>query len=480
MITLDKIKPQKILVVGDVMIDRYFYGSVTRISPEAPVPILKKINENLVLGGGANTAVNLCFANQHVSVASILGFDDDADTLIKMLIDKNIDTSLIHKESSRHTTVKTRVLGQNNQQLFRIDEEDTHYVDSKTEEEFLSDLLPEIHKFSLIIISDYMKGILTYNITSAIIDTANKYNIKVLIDVKDNNIEKYKNAYLIKPNINELRVLTGYDISSNEDVIIASNRLRELCNCEYVLTTQGADGMTLVGRDNTVEHINSTAKEVFDVTGAGDTVIAYVGVGLVNNYSVVQSMLLANCAAGIKVSKAGTAPVSIDEIANCNNNFYNFQNHSKIVELDVLLRKLKNKKNKRVVFTNGCFDILHIGHVSCLKAASQLGDILIIGVNSDSSVKRLKGDGRPILDESHRMSMLSMLDFIDYIVKFDEDTPLELIKAICPDVLVKGGDYLPDDVIGKDIVESMGGKLVLIPFKEGYSTTKIVERIKSL
>lgn len=480
MFALGKLESKKILVIGDVMIDRYYCGSVTRISPEAPVPILKKENEFLLLGGSANTAVNLCFANQYVSIASIIGDDVYGDTLINMLINHNIDTTLVYKDKSRRTTIKTRILGQNNQQLFRIDEEDTNYVTPKTEEIFLNLLLPNIRRYSIIVISDYAKGVLTYNITKAVIETANQYNIKVVIDVKDRNIEKYRNAYLIKPNANELGLLTGATINSVEDVIVESKKLRELCNCEYVLTTQGAEGMTLVGKDNCVEHIKSIAKEVFDVTGAGDTVIAYLSVGIVNNYSITQSMLLANCAAGIKVSKVGTAPISIAEINECINNVYRNQNNSKIIELSELLSELEKRKLQKIIFTNGCFDILHLGHIKYLKEASRLGDILVVGVNSDSSVKRLKGVGRPIVHEYDRMSMLAMFDFIDYVVKFDEDTPLELIKKIRPDVLVKGGDYLSNEVIGKEFVESLGGELVLMPFEEGYSTTDIIKRIKNM
>ena len=477
MLALDKIKTKSILVVGDIMIDRYYVGYVSRISPEAPVPILKKMEEHLVLGGAANTAANLRSANQNVSIASIIGLDDAGKTLIKMLDSEKIDTSLILKENFRHTTVKTRILGQNKQQLFRIDEEDTHFVEKKTETLFLDVLLPQIHKFSLIIISDYMKGVLTYNITSSIINYAQKYSIKVIIDVKDKNIEKYKNAFLIKPNINELRILTGLKIDSEDEVILASNQLRELCACDYVLTTQGSDGMTLVGKGKNVERIRSIAKDVFDVTGAGDTVIAYIGVGIANNLSINDSMLLANYAAGIKVSKARTAPVCLTEIGQYIDNFQSSPKVSKIISLSDLTKTLDSKRLQKKVFTNGCFDILHLGHVKYLREASKLGDILIVGVNSDNSVRRLKGKNRPIISESERMEMLSMFGFIDYIVKFDEDTPINLIKTIRPDVLVKGGDYLPHEVVGKDFVEVIGGKLVLIPLSGELSTTKIIEKI---
>lgn len=474
---IHNLKCNKILVIGDIMIDRYNVGNITRISPEASIPIFERKDEYMILGGAANTASNLVAAKQTVSIASVIGEDIESELLLNLIKNKGISTDLIIKDFSRKTTVKTRILGQNNQQIFRIDVEDKEFLNNTLESRFLSKLLPKISDSSIIILSDYMKGVLTQNVTISIIKTAKKFNIKVLIDVKDKNIEKYKGAFLIKPNLNELYALTGLPIKSNEDVAIASKYLRKICDSEYVLTTQGSDGMTLVDREDNVCHIDCVSKEVFDVTGAGDTVIAYLGVGLANNFSVIDSMILANYAASIKVLKVGTAEVSIDEVKKYISKTEKNYDTVKIVRLDELIRDLHTQKNKKIVFTNGCFDILHRGHLHYLKEASKLGDIFIIGVNSDHSVRRLKGDARPIIGENDRLSMLAAYEFVDYVIKFDEDTPLNLIEAIQPDVLVKGGDYLPHEVVGREIVESKGGKLVLIPFVDGQSTTDIINKI---
>jgi len=478
---LNNLKCNKILVIGDIMIDRYYKGNITRISPEAPVPIFEKKDEYIVLGGAANTASNLIAAKQIVSVASVIGEDIESNLLLNLLKNKDISTNLIIKDSSRRTTVKTRILGQNNQQMFRIDVENKELLDDALESAFLNKILPHISKYSIIILSDYMKGVLTQNITTTIIKTARNLNIKVLIDVKDTNSEKYKGAFLIKPNLTELYALTGLPIKSSEDVIAASKYLRKICDSDFVLTTQGEEGMTLVDREDTAWHVDCISKEVYDVTGAGDTVIAYLGVGLANNFSVLDSVILSNYAAGIKVLKAGTAEVSIEEvkkyISKAEKNYDISKDISKIVKLDRLIKNLHIQKNKKIVFTNGCFDILHRGHLYYLKEASKLGDIFIIGVNSDNSIRRLKGDFRPIVGENDRMSMLAALEFIDYVIKFDEDTPLNLIEAIQPDILVKGGDYLSHKVIGKEIVEAKGGELVLIPFVDGQSTTDIINKI---
>ena len=477
MLNLDNIKQNKILVVGDIMLDRYYTGNITRISPEAPVPIFEKTDEYMMLGGAANTAANLNAAHQIISIASVVGTDKESIKLLDLIKNRNIYTDLIIQDSSRQTTVKTRILGQNKQQMFRIDEEEKKFLNKVLEKTFLDKLLPKISDYSLIILSDYMKGVLTYNITTAIINIAKKANIKVLVDVKDKNIQKYKGAFLIKPNLCELSSLTGLSTKSNEEVVVASRYLRKLCDSDYVLTTQGNEGMTLVDREDNVCHIKCISKEVLDVTGAGDTVIAYMAIGLTNNLSVMDSMILANYAAGIKVLKTGVAEVSLEEVKKYMDKTEKKNELGKILRKDELVKKLHLQKNKRIVFTNGCFDILHRGHIHYLKKASELGDIFIIGVNSDDSVRRIKGETRPIVGEMDRMFMLATFEFVDYVVKFDEDTPLKLIETIQPDILVKGGDYLSDEVIGKEIVESKGGKLIIIPFDEGQSTTNIINKI---
>lgn len=477
MLDFNHIKRKKVLVIGDVMLDQYYVGDLVRISPEAPVPILNKVTEYIMLGGAANVAANLSKAEQMVSIASVIGRDQEAERLISLMEENNLDVHLILKDDSRKTTVKTRVVGNNNQQIFRIDTENKEFLDKTIESVFLNLLLPQISEYSMIILSDYMKGVLTDKVTTTIINVAKKQRIKVLIDVKDRNFRKYKGAFLLKPNLEELNILTGRKVNSNKEVASASKYLRRICESDYVLATQGRDGMTLVDRNDNAYHIQNSSIEVFDVTGAGDAVITYLAVGLLNDLSIIDSMYLASYAAGAKILKVGTAGISINEVKRYIGRLEKDYKVSKIIELSELLEILYSNKEKKIVFTNGCFDILHNGHLVYLKEASKLGDIFIVGVNSDNSIRRIKGSLRPIMSEVDRMSMLAALEFVDYVIRFDEDTPLNLIKAIQPDVLVKGGDYSVQEVVGREFVEKKGGKVIILPLEEGESTTNIINRI---
>lgn len=468
------IEKKNILVIGDVMVDTYYIGDVKRISPEAPVPVFRKKSEKSVLGGAANVAANLVAANQNVSVLTIIGKDSIGSKLINILEEKGINTKFCLR-TERQTTEKTRFLASNNQQVLRLDIEDTSPISDEECKELLDRLENKITDFSLILLSDYIKGLLTYDFTQGVIDIANRHDVPVIIDVKDPKIEKYKNAYLLKPNLNEVRDLTGMPAVNDEEIIEASQYLRKICNCKYILTTCGARGMVLV-EDGEPYFIESVGKEVFDVTGAGDTTIAYLAACMVNGFTMKESVDIANYAAGIQVSKVGTSSVYWNEIrehlSDQDEGFIHKLISGKAVE-----DFRKSNADKKIVFTNGCFDIMHVGHIRYLQEAAKLGDLLVVGLNSDASVKRLKGPDRPINSELERAEMMCALGFIDYVVIFEEDTPLTLIKKIQPDVLVKGGDYNPDNVVGRDIVEARGGELVLIPFVEGKSTTNIINKM---
>lgn len=472
---LNNIQSKNILVVGDVMLDTYYTGDVKRISPEAPVPVFRKKDERSVLGGAANVAANLVTAGQNVSLMAIVGNDIAGDKLKGLFEEQGINTDLVFT-LERHTTEKTRFLATNNQQVLRLDVEDTDPL-SKCECENMVKILEErIDSFDLILISDYLKGLLTYDFTQAIIRKAKEKNIPVIIDVKDPKSEKYSGATLLKPNLKEIADLTNLPVDTDKDIINASVELRIIRNVDYVLTTCGGRGMVLIG-DGEPYFIPAFGQEVFDVTGAGDTTIAYLGACMVNGFTMREATNIANIAAGIQVSKVGTSSVYWPEIRERLSNQVGDATH-KLINGRAIEEFRRDHKNQRIVFTNGCFDILHVGHVRYLQEAAKLGDILIIGLNSDDSVKRLKGPERPINNQYERAEMLCSLGFVDYVVIFDEDTPLNLISIIQPDVLVKGGDYAPDDVIGKKEVEERGGKLVLIPFVEGKSTTNIIEKIK--
>lgn len=474
---LENIESKNILVIGDVMIDRYYFGTSKRISPEAPVPVLLKQNEKIVLGGAANVAINIKSAKQNVALMSIIGDDKDGEILINTLNQNNIDSSFIIKDKERCTIVKNRFIGQNNIQMFRFDEEIVEELQDNINEKIFELLEKYISKFDIVVISDYNKGLLNSENTKKIIQIANNSNVKTLVDVKEPKYEKYRNAFLIKPNLEELHNITKMKVDTEEEVLQAAKTLLNQTNCKYVLATRGKDGMTLVGK-NVKKHIKCLSREVYDVTGAGDTVISYLAVGLSNNIDILDTIQIANYAAGIGVSKMGTYAVKIEEIKKYINNENSVEYENKIVSANDINKIIKDRKNKTVVFTNGCFDIFHVGHARYLREAAKLGDILIVGVNSDSSVKRLKGETRPIIPESERMELLATLEFVSYVVMFEEDTPYNIIEKIKPDIITKGGDYKPEDVVGKNIVEAYGGEVIICPFIESRSTTNIINKIK--
>lgn len=469
------VESKNILVIGDVMLDTYYTGDVQRISPEAPVPVFRKRKERCVLGGAANVAANLISADQNVSMMAMVGDDDTGAKLKELFAEQGINSDLI-LSTNRHTTEKIRFLATNNQQVMRLDIEDTDPLADEDCMKMLDELSKRITSFDIVLVSDYLKGLLTYDFTQGIIRIANQHGIPVVIDIKDTNYEKYSGATLLKPNKKELHDITGMSCETDDEVIAASCKLRDDCRCGYVLTTCGARGMVLVG-DGEPYFIEAYGQEVYDVTGAGDTTIAYLAACLANGYPLRKAMKIANLAAGIQVSKVGTSSVYWYEIRERMSEHAGGAVH-KIISGKTVKSFRKDHANSKIVFTNGCFDILHIGHIRYLQEAASLGDLLIVGLNSDASVKRLKGPLRPINSQAERAEMLGALGFVDYVVIFDEDTPLELIKTIQPDILVKGQDYAPEQVVGKKEVEERGGKLVLVPFVEGKSTTGIIERMK--
>lgn len=475
MTSINKVIEKSILVIGDVMLDVYYTGDVARISPEAPVPVFRKRAERHVLGGAANVAANLLAAEQKVSLLSVIGNDENGKKLLDIFAQKKIDSSLV-RIVPRNTTVKTRFLANNNQQVMRLDVEDTEELNEELRAHLLSSLETKIESFDLIIVSDYLKGLLTPEFTQDVLQLAKSKGIPVVVDVKDPNVEKYKNAFLLKPNKKELHDLTGMQVRNDEEIVLAARHLQRKCNCPYVLATCGARGMVLVS-DAEEYFLESTCHEVFDVTGAGDTTIAYLSACIANGFEMKEAVDIANSAAGIQVSKVGTSCVYWSEVRRYLSDMTDETRH-KMLERRILKAFRENNTEKKIVFTNGCFDILHIGHVRYLQEAAKLGDMLVVGLNSDASVKRLKGESRPVNSENERAELLCALGFVDYVVIFEEDTPYEIIDLIQPDVLVKGGDYSNSYVVGTDIVEARGGKLVLIPFVEGKSTTNIIEKMK--
>ena len=460
---------KQILIYGDIMLDKYFTGKVSRISPEAPVPVVKVHTEHMTLGGSANVANNISKLGNMPILIGFLGKDKNADELLKLGQQEGIKIDAII--SNNPTITKIRVIGEH-QQITRLDFEEPLEIDSNNFNLLEQKIKKVINKnIGVFIISDYLKGSCTTETCQLIINQCQNFKIPVIVDPKGNDWWKYKGSFMITPNLKELEQVTNTQIKNTDDEIIKyALPLLEKFNIKYLLVTRSEKGMILISQEKIV-NFSTEAKEVYDVSGAGDTVIATVSLGIALGQAIESAVKMANIAAGIVVSKFGTTPIYKDELLKAMNDI-----STKLVSGQELLRIINQdkKKGKTIVFTNGCFDILHKGHLSYLRTASKLGDIFILGLNSDSSVKKLKGNDRPINNEEDRAEVLSFFDFIDYITIFYEETPLELIKSIKPDILVKGGDYKAENVVGKEF----SGKVEIIPFVDGYSTTNIINKMK--
>lgn len=457
----------KVLIVGDVMLDRYHFGTVSRISPEAPVPVVNVKKMTHTLGGAGNVANNISHLQAGAVLVGGCGKDSDAHTLKTML--DSINTSYRFIETNSPTTTKLRVIG-DKQQIVRLDFEDVVPLRGEYAEQAADTLAKQIEGCCSVVISDYGKGFCTFEICEEIIRLAGKKGLPVIVDPKGSDWRKYAGATTITPNVKELGEAVGRNVeNTDEDVVLAARDVIERTRVDYLVVTRSEKGISIIHKNEHM-HIPTEAREVFDVSGAGDTVVASLALCLGKGFDISEAVKVANKAAGIVVSKVGTAPVLLSELNG------SFDGHSKIVppeSLKALIARIRAMKRK-IVFTNGCFDILHKGHVTYLRKAAAMGDILILGLNSDSSVRRLKGDGRPLNSEEDRAEVMAALEFIDFITVFDDDTPYELIKTVQPDVLVKGGDYKIEEVVGREFAR----KTVLIDFVNGYSTTGLIENMK--
>ncbi|WP_419234401.1 D-glycero-beta-D-manno-heptose-7-phosphate kinase [Aliarcobacter cryaerophilus] len=471
MIKLNK-KPN-ILVIGDLMIDHYLWGSCDRISPEAPVQVVNVKKESSVLGGAGNVINNLVTLGSVVDVISVIGNDSVANELKSLLEKIDVPTSNLVVENNRKTSKKSRLIA-SQQQVLRYDMESIDDINENSHKQIIQTLEKNIDKYSSIILSDYGKGVLTTNLTKEIIKIANKNSIKVLVDPKGKDYSKYKGSYTLTPNKKEAMEATNIDIKDENSLIEALKSLKTQCELEVSLITLSEQGIAIFDDELTIKP--TVAREVYDVTGAGDTVIASIAFALGNNLDIKDSIYFANLAAGVVVGKIGSATTTLDEIYEYEYSLHksNSTSHIKTFdEIKTLSSKLHNQ-GKKIVFTNGCFDILHVGHVKYLEVAKSYGDVLILGLNADSSVKKLKGPTRPINIQDDRAYILASLESVDYVVIFEEETPYELIKLIKPHVLVKGGDYEGKEVVGQDIAD----ELKLVQFVDGKSTTNTIKRIQ--
>jgi len=465
------------LVIGDLMLDEYLWGKAERISPEAPVQVVDVVREELRLGGAGNVVNNLATLGARVTVCSVVGEDENGQVLLKAFNLQDVAIDAIFRDPNRRTSRKTRVVAAN-QQIVRIDRESRDPLSADVEQQICSWIAGNSARFNVILLSDYNKGVLTPLVIETAIAAARAGGIPVVVDPKGSDYARYHGATILTPNRKEAEAASGIAIRDLDSLGNAARTIMETAGLEHLLITRSEEGMSLFSRLADPIHISTVAREVFDVSGAGDTVLASLAVGLAAGLGMSEAARLANIAAGIAVVKLGTSTVSPAEIINAIALSHN-DSDSKIKNLDALAAIIETEKSrgKRVVFTNGCFDLLHAGHVKYLQKSRSLGDLLILGLNSDASVRRLKGKNRPLINEEERAHILAALDCIDYVVLFDEDTPLELIKAIKPHILAKGGDYTPENVVGKDVVEAYGGRVELITFVDGKSTTNIIERI---
>ena len=462
-----------ILVVGDLMIDHYLWGSCERISPEAPVQIVDISKETTVLGGAGNTINNLQTLGATVSVSSVIGDDENGFELKKLLELINVDSENLIIEESRKTSKKSRIIA-TNQQVIRYDKESKSDIESKSVDKILSSLVDVISSYDMIVLSDYGKGVLTYELCQGIISLANANAVKVVVDPKGSDFSKYRGAYLLTPNKKEAVLASGINIEDEESLKKVLLKLKKECDLEISLITLSEDGIATY--DNEVKVFPTVAKEVFDVTGAGDTVIASIAFALSAGKNIEETAAFANLAAGVVVGKIGSATVTIDEIEEYEASLHKSTSDAHIKtfdEIEAVVNRYRSN-GKRVVFTNGCFDILHVGHVKYLQIAKSFGDILIVGLNSDESVSRLKGPTRPVNIAEDRAYLLAALEAVDFVVPFESNTPYDLIKMIKPDVLVKGGDYEGKVVVGTEFAN----ELKLVDFVDGKSTTKTIEKIQ--
>jgi len=470
-----------ITVVGDVMLDVYFMGAVKRLSPEAPVPIVKVKAKTSTLGGAGNVALNLAGLGCKTILMGVRGKDLPGKKLSTILKQNRIQDHVL-VDPSHPTTTKTRVIGQG-QQLLRLDEEKFWNAPQETQARLFDQFKKNILVSSAVIISDYGKGVLHGEIIPQVISLCHEKKIPVFVDPKGTDWDRYSDATAVTPNTPEVELISDQSIEGDESKLInISEALREQYHLGWLLVTRGSDGMCLIGKDNAPILIPATAKEVFDVSGAGDTVIACLTAGVAAGMSFPQASALANLAAGIVVGKLGSQAIDLDELQAAlykNESGARLESSHKITTLDAARMQVKawQAYGEKVVFTNGCFDLLHPGHIHILNQSKSMGDRLVVGVNTDSSIKKIKGPKRPIVSEQDRADVLSALSCVDLIVFFKAETPLYLIKALRPDILVKGADYSIDKVVGREIVESYEGKVSLVPLLKGYSTSEIVNKL---
>jgi D-beta-D-heptose 7-phosphate kinase/D-beta-D-heptose 1-phosphate adenosyltransferase len=472
-------------VVGDFMIDRYLYGDAERISPEAPVPVLRVVRQADALGGAGSVAADILALQAGVHCVGVVGDDADADLMGDLLRKVGVDPSGLVRVVGRRTTRKTRLVGlaqrRHRQQLIRIDDESREPIDERTTDALLGRADRWLDECHIVCLQDYNKGVVTPRLAQALIKAAGRRSLPVLVDPAGiTDYRRYTGATMVTPNRHETEQLTGLPLRSVGAVREAAAQIHDACHSEYVCVTLDADGAALIGPDGLFEHITTKSRDVYDVTGAGDEVLAALAVGVAAGGAMPEAVALANVAGGLEVEKFGCVPISREEMIG-----EILREHhkalGKVRTVEHLLPELARRRarHETIAFTNGCFDILHAGHVANFEFCQQHADLLVVGLNSDASARRqAKGADRPVVEQEDRAAVLAGLADVDYVVIFDEHTPQALIEAIRPEILVKGQDWQDKTIVGREVVEKYGGKVLLAPLVEGRSTTAIIDRIR--
>jgi D-beta-D-heptose 7-phosphate kinase/D-beta-D-heptose 1-phosphate adenosyltransferase len=475
---LQRVAGARVVAVGDLMVDRFVYGEVARISPEAPIPVMTRQRETVMLGAAGNVARNVAALGAQVTLVGVVGQDGAADEARALIeAESRIEGSLV-ADRGRQTTIKTRFVSAG-QQLLRVDEESARPIADHVEQAVIRALRAAAKGAGAILLSDYGKGVVTVSVAEAALAAAKASGAPLIVDSKARSFARFGGVDVIKPNAAELAHATDLRTDSDEEIEAALARALTLCDCRAVLVTRAARGMSLAERGAAVRHFRRPPPEVYDTSGAGDTVLAAVGAALASGASMTEAIEFALLAAGVVVQKAGTATASPDEVIEAEILERVAPAEAKIATPQRMAREADSWRERglRVGFTNGCFDILHRGHIAYLDQAREWCDRLIVGLNSDRSVRELKGDGRPVNDLESRALVLAGLRSVDLVVAFDEATPVKLIEAARPDVLIKGADYTIDGVVGRDLVESWGGQVRLADFVEGHSTTATISKL---
>ena len=472
-------KRPRVLIVGDMILDRYQHGETRRISPEAPIPVLAATTEELRLGGCGNVAANLAALGAEVVTVAVVGEDEAAASIRDLLATAGCRADALVVDAERPTIRKTRLVAQN-QQLLRIDEEKLGALDGAVDAALLARIEAELAGVDVVVISDYGKGVLTPAVLERLLRAGDR-NVRVLVDPKGTDYSRYRGASLITPNRLEAELATGRALSDRTAISEAAQHLCDELQLEAALITLGSQGMYARERETGREiSIPARARSVYDVTGAGDTVIAVLAFALARGADLEQAMHLATVGAGLTVQRFGVATITLDDIKGALTSAHGAA--EKVLDRQALIAQLEEerRRGRRVVFTNGCFDVLHVGHLAYLQESRSYGDLLVVGVNSDDSVRRLKGDGRPVNTVMDRMTLLAGLECVTWVTSFEEDTPEQIIEQTTPQVLVKGEDWADKGVVGREWVERHGGHVVLARLADGHSTTNTLERLSKL